>query len=117
VIEHAAPAPAMPPAPAPTEKPKLIEKGKAEAAAPATIIVSLPADARLTVDGVVTTSTSTRRVFESPVLEVGKAYSYTLNAEINQDGTTVVVTKNVTISAGATVNVTLSATDAAVASR
>jgi uncharacterized protein (TIGR03000 family) len=101
-----------------TEKPKLIEKGKAEAAAPATIIVNLPATARLTIDGAVTTSTSARRVFESPVLEVGKVYSYTLNAEINQDGKTVVASKNVTISAGATVNVTLTAADAtAVASR
>jgi uncharacterized protein (TIGR03000 family) len=99
-------------------KPKLIEKGKAEAAAPATIIVNLPANARLTIDGVVTTSVSARRVFESPALEAGKTYSYTLKAELNQDSNTVVVSKNVTITAGAKVEVTLSAADAsAVASR
>ncbi len=91
--------------------PKKVEgdKKKTEAPAPAKIIVSLPADARLTIDGAVTTSVSDRRIFQSPELPLGKTFSYTLKAEYNQDGKPVVVTKNVTIQAGAEVNVTLAA--------
>jgi uncharacterized protein (TIGR03000 family) len=89
------------------EPKKAIEKGKTEAAAPARIIVSLPADARLTVDGVATTSVSARRVFVSPELVPGKAYSYTLKAEFSKDGKSVVVTKEVIIKAGAEISVNL----------
>jgi len=91
------------------KEPKVIEKKKGEAAAPAKIIVSLPADARLTIDGAATTSVSDRRIFQSPELAPGKNFSYTLKAEFNQDGKPVVVTKEVTIQAGAEVNVTLAA--------
>jgi len=98
------------------KEPKVIEKGKTEAPSAAKIIVSLPADARLTVDGAVTTSTSDRRVFESPELAPGKTYSYTLKAEFTQDGKPVVVTKEVSIKAGAEVNVTIAAPEV-VASR
>jgi hypothetical protein len=49
--------------------------------APATLIVSLPADAKLLVDNTVTTSTSAERVFVSPTLVAGQVYSYTLKAE------------------------------------
>jgi uncharacterized protein (TIGR03000 family) len=85
------------------------KKKKGETAAPAQIIVSLPADARLTVDGAATTSVSDRRIFQSPELAPGKNYSYTLRAEFTQDGKPVVVTKEVTIQAGAEVTVTMAA--------
>ena len=112
VIEHAAP-PAKPEGGKTIETPKGAE---ANVAAPARIIVSLPADAKLMVDGTPTTSTTANRVFESPTLPAGKAFSYELKAEYNRDGKPVVVAKNVKISAGATVNVSLFET-AAVASR
>jgi len=47
-------------------------------AAPATLVVSLPADARLIIDGEATTSTTARRTFVSPELAPGKTYSYNL---------------------------------------
>src|SRR5262249_31598712 len=88
-----------------------------EVAAPATLIVNLPADARLTVDGAPTTSTSARRVFVSPELKPGKTYTYTLRAEFRQGGGTVAVTKDVAIKAGGQVTVSLGAADLAVAAR
>ena len=48
----------------------------ASAAAPARLFVNLPADAKLTIDGEVTTSTSEERIFVSPELAPGKSYSY-----------------------------------------
>jgi uncharacterized protein (TIGR03000 family) len=74
---------------------------KAEAAAPATIIVSLPADAKLTIDGNATTSTTDRRVFVSPSLEPNQEYYYTVQAELN--GQT--KSERVTVRAGQEVNV------------
>ena len=70
------------------------------APAPATIIVSLPACATLTIDGAATTSTASERAFESPVLQAGKDFHYTLKAQIVRDGKSVVVSKEVTVRAG-----------------
>jgi len=74
---------------------------KADAAAPATIVVSLPADATLMIDGNATTSTTDRRVFVSPSLEAGQEYFYTLKAEIKGE----VRTERVAVTAGQEVNV------------
>jgi uncharacterized protein (TIGR03000 family) len=71
-----------------------------EGKAAATLIVSLPADAKLTIDGQATTSTSAKRVFSTPVLEAGKTYQYTLKAEVVVEGKTEVITKVVQIQAG-----------------
>jgi len=90
---------------------------QATTAAPATIVVTLPENARLSIDGEPTRSTSTRRVFVSPSLEQGKEYTYTLQAEINQDGKPVTITRDVTVQAGKEVNVKLEANVAGVASR
>lgn len=89
--------------------PKKLPDGKNEAslAAPASLFVTLPAEAKLTIDGDATTSVSTERVFVSPTLEAGKTYTYTLQAEFARDGKAVVVSKDVKVSAGATVNVSL----------
>jgi uncharacterized protein (TIGR03000 family) len=54
-----------------------------DAALPATIMVSLPADAKLTINDSPTTSTSATRTFVSPPLERGSSYIYTLRAEVN----------------------------------
>jgi uncharacterized protein (TIGR03000 family) len=71
-----------------------------ETNAPATIQVNLPADATLTIDGAVTSSTSASRAFATPTLETGKEYYYTLKAEIVRDGKTLSATKRVAVRAG-----------------
>jgi uncharacterized protein (TIGR03000 family) len=72
----------------------------------ATIIVNLPEGASLTVDGQATQSRSSRRVFQSPPLEPGKTYTYTLRAELNQDGHFVQEKKTVDVRAGQPAEVT-----------
>ena len=106
------------PAPAPAEKlaPPAEKKIEKQTSASATIVVTLPADARLTVDGVVTTSVSARREFVSPALPVGQTFSYTLKAEYTANGTPVVVSRAVEVKAGVEVNVELFSAEA-VASR
>lgn len=66
---------------------------------PATLVVSLPADATLTIDDHRTTSTSGVRVFVTPPLSAG-AYTYTLNAQIVRDGQPVALTRQVAVRAG-----------------
>ena len=73
----------------------------------AVIVVSLPADAKLTVDGEATTSTSDQRVFVSPALPTGQDYHYTLQAEVVVDGKSVTVSKTVSVRAGEESHVTL----------
>ncbi|MCI0685225.1 MAG: TIGR03000 domain-containing protein [Gemmataceae bacterium] len=75
--------------------------------APATIVVNLPAEARLTVNGEATQSTSETRVFRSPPLTPGSEYYYTLNAKIMRDGQPVAVTRRVSVAAGRETRVTL----------
>jgi uncharacterized protein (TIGR03000 family) len=106
------------PAGAPVEK---IEKKpvaeELQTAAPATLIVSVPADAKLLIDDAATTSTSTRRVFVSPTLPAGREFSYSLKAEFTKNGKSVVVTKEVIVRAGAEINVTMEDGLASIASR
>ena len=63
--------------------------------APAIIVVSLPAEAKLLVDDAATTSTSGRRVFASPALEPGKDFYYTLKGEWLHDGSLHTTTQRV----------------------
>ena len=85
--------------------------------AAATILVTLPVEARLTVDGNATRSTSERRMFVSPVLEPGADYVYTLRAEIVRDGSTLARTQEVTVRSGQTTNVPFNFSTQSVASR
>jgi uncharacterized protein (TIGR03000 family) len=91
----------MPPAP-PAPKPE--DRKKAEAA-PARITVTLPADAKLTVDDVECPLTSEKRTFSSPKLQPGQRYYYTFKAEVVRDGKTRTETKRVIIAAGDKVDV------------
>ena len=75
----------------------------------ATIVVSLPADAKLMIDDQPTTSTSDHRVFVSPSLTAGKDFTYTLKAEITVNGKATVVSQVVTVRAGEESQVTLAA--------
>jgi uncharacterized protein (TIGR03000 family) len=68
--------------------------------APATIVVHLPAAARLTVDGEPTYSTSDRRVFVSPPLQPGRTYHYVLEAQLQGNGETARTSQNVEVRAG-----------------
>lgn len=69
------------------------------------MLVSLPADAKLAIDGHVTTSTSTERSFVSPALEAGKDYQYTITAELVRDGKNVTESKTIVVRAGETTSV------------
>ncbi|HEY7313494.1 MAG TPA: TIGR03000 domain-containing protein [Gemmataceae bacterium] len=73
----------------------------------ATIVVHLPAEATLTIDGQPTQSTSGTRTFTSPPLEPGKTYSYTLKAEMKRDGRPRNVKKTIDVRAGQPTEVTL----------
>ncbi|MBI1913841.1 MAG: TIGR03000 domain-containing protein [Planctomycetes bacterium] len=88
------------PGPGPGPKPMPGPKTGLDTPSPATVVVTLPADAKLTIDDYVTNSTSERRVFLSPALTPGKIYSYTLKAEVLRDNKPQVITKEVTVRAG-----------------
>jgi uncharacterized protein (TIGR03000 family) len=85
----------------------LPEGATSQAARPATLVVTLPADARLTVDNTPTRLTSARRVFNSPPLQPGRSYRYTLKAEIVRDGQTLTTTRDVNVRAGQETDVNL----------
>jgi uncharacterized protein (TIGR03000 family) len=86
-------------------------------AAPATIVVDLPADAILKVDGEATTSTSNFRVLVSPELPAGKDFQYTLTAQVMRDGKPVQVEQSVAVRAGEESHVSLSLPVTSVAQR
>jgi uncharacterized protein (TIGR03000 family) len=86
-------------------------------AAPATIVVSLPADATLRVEDYLTVSKTATRVFVSPALDAGKEFHYTLTGELQRDGKPVVSTKRITVRAGEETRVALEFPLAAVASK
>jgi uncharacterized protein (TIGR03000 family) len=85
--------------------------------APATISVSLPADATLTIDGAPTTSTSAQRLFVSPALPAGQIFHYNLKATVMRDGAPVSVEERVAVRAGQQSRITLSMPGTGVASR
>jgi uncharacterized protein (TIGR03000 family) len=69
----------------------------------ASLVVTLPEDAKLTVDDHVTASTSGERTFTTPALKVGQDYHYTLTAELNGRK----VSREVTVRGGETTRVNL----------
>jgi uncharacterized protein (TIGR03000 family) len=68
--------------------------------APATIDVALPADAQLTIDGQVTSSTSGHRRFITPSLKPGTSYSYAFTAKLVRGGKTITLDQAVGVRAG-----------------
>lgn len=82
--------------------------GLGNSANEATIIVHVPADASLTIDGQPTQSRSSTRIFHSPPLEQGKTYTYTLRAEINRNGQPTNTQTTIDVRAGRRSEVTLS---------
>jgi len=82
------------------------EIGSAEAA-PAFLVVNLPAEAKLTIDGNATKLSTSERTFQTPELEPGKVFHYTLVAEMTRDGQPVTTTQKVAVQAGKETRVTL----------
>jgi uncharacterized protein (TIGR03000 family) len=97
--------------------PTLSGTAMASADAPATIVVTLPEDAKLSIDDEPTTSTSGNRVFVSPSLPTGHDYHYTLKAEVMRDGKAVTVEETITVKAGEETRIELKLPATAVASR
>ncbi|MBX9582236.1 MAG: TIGR03000 domain-containing protein [Gemmataceae bacterium] len=73
----------------------------------ATVVITLPADARLAFNGVPAAATGATRTFKTPVLEAGREYEYTLTAEGLVDGQVKKTTKRVVVRPGERVEVTL----------
>jgi uncharacterized protein (TIGR03000 family) len=89
----------------------------AASAAPATLVVTLPADAKLTIDDASTTSTSSPRVFTSLDLPAGKDFYYTVRGDIIRNGQTITAQKRVRVRAGEETPVLLEFPTATVASK
>jgi uncharacterized protein (TIGR03000 family) len=110
-------APAVPIGPTETLPPPKPGQGAAPVPAPAKINVTLPENARLTIDNQPTRSTSERRVFVTPDLQPGKTFYYNLKAEVDRDGKTEVLTQRVTVRAGEESRVLLTLPSTATASK
>jgi len=103
-----------------TEEPIGTSRSAAAATVPAReaaakVIVTLPADATLSVNGQPTELTSDRRVFTTPELQPGKDYWYVLRAEVKRGGRIRVETQEVTVRAGRESRVAFSMADAVTA--
>jgi uncharacterized protein (TIGR03000 family) len=70
------------------------------ASRPATVVLSVPADARVTFNGQPTTSRSTSRVFVTPPLAPDRAYYYEVEARVERDGQSRTVTRRMPVRAG-----------------
>jgi uncharacterized protein (TIGR03000 family) len=67
----------------------------------ALLSIWVPFDAKVTINGLQTKSTGSRRQYVSHGLKPGYVYHYEIRAEIERDGRTVEETRTVTLSAGA----------------
>jgi uncharacterized protein (TIGR03000 family) len=83
----------------------------------ATVVVELPADATLTIDGAATTSTSATRVFQTPELEPGQTFHYTFQAQVERDGKVQSETRRVEVRAGEQTRVSMTLPATSVAAR
>jgi uncharacterized protein (TIGR03000 family) len=61
----------------------------------AKITIELPEDAKLTVDGVACPLTTSKRILETPQLQAGQQYFYTLEATVVRNGETIVESQRV----------------------
>jgi uncharacterized protein (TIGR03000 family) len=73
----------------------------------ATLIIHLPADARLYFDNMPTTQVGARRTFVTPNLKPASKYVYNLKVEVVRGGQTLSQTKQVSFQAGQTLEVDL----------
>ncbi len=82
------------------ETPPPLERKKTEEQARARVIVDVPADAKLFVDGQLINTTSARRIFQTPELIAGQTYYYELTAEVIRDGQTISASQRVILRPG-----------------
>jgi uncharacterized protein (TIGR03000 family) len=93
--------PMPPPSPMPLpQKDPRPEKEVNRAPASVRVVVELPADARLFVDGKATSTTSAVRTFQTPDLVAGETYTYVLRAEVEVDGKPVTQTQRILLRVG-----------------
>jgi uncharacterized protein (TIGR03000 family) len=92
-------APAMPPPPSTPTPPPAGAKSTFDGNA-GYIVVDVPADAKVFVNGHATTSIGEHRQYVSHGLEAGMRYEYQVRAEIVRDGKTLSETKTVQLTAG-----------------
>jgi uncharacterized protein (TIGR03000 family) len=83
----------------PPKKPATPEAPR-ETGARAVLKVEVAADARLYINGQLMQTGSAERAFDTPPLEKGKTYHYTLRAEMVREGRTVSSTRRVAVRAG-----------------
>jgi uncharacterized protein (TIGR03000 family) len=81
----------------------------------ASLRVSMPADAKLSVGDFNTESSGSVRFFQSPPLVEGKTYAYELCAEVNRSGRTVTETKTIVVRAGQSAEVDFALDDDSIA--
>jgi len=86
----------------PIKKMPGVDKKEGPIAAPANIVVNLPAGSKLSIDGYVSNQSSSTRYLVTPTLQPGQEYTYTLVAESVQNGQPVQQTQKVTVRAGET---------------
>jgi uncharacterized protein (TIGR03000 family) len=72
----------------------------------ASVSVTVPADAKIWIDGSPTTSVGTQRRFESPPFTPGREYTYEFQVSWKQDGRDVTQKRQVRVRAGDVVNLT-----------
>lgn len=71
------------------------------------LVVTLPEDAKLTIDDGATVSTSRTRTFVTPELQKDKEFVYNLKAQIVREGKTLTLTKQAVVRAGQETNIAL----------
>ena len=67
--------------------------------------IVLPADAKLIVEDVAYPEGTGKRTFETPVLEAGRQYTYTMRAEVLREGRLLKQEKHVDVEAGKEIRV------------
>jgi uncharacterized protein (TIGR03000 family) len=93
--------PSGPPENVPAEKvPATPKKTTSTELERAQVVVELPTDAKLFVDGKAVKAGAAKRTFNTPPLEAGQAYYYMFRAEVVRDGQTVAENTRVIVRAG-----------------
>src|SRR5262245_17802335 len=80
----------------------------AQDTAAGTVVITLPADAKLYFNDVLTHTPGATRTFATPPLQFGMNYTYQLRAEVTRQGKPVSETKQIVVRAGETTNVDFS---------
>ncbi|MFO0969428.1 MAG: TIGR03000 domain-containing protein [Gemmataceae bacterium] len=66
----------------------------------ARVVIDVPADAKLYIDGHLMKTTSARRIFQTPDLVAGQTYFYDLKVEVVREGKTLSETQRVLLRPG-----------------